>query len=72
MGSASWAAQPVDEGVVVRDGVRLAYTVFGVPDGPTVLLLPTWSILPSRFWKAQTSHDPNLSRGNRRRHLGAS
>jgi pimeloyl-ACP methyl ester carboxylesterase/predicted glycosyltransferase len=37
---------------VVRDGVRIAYEVFG--DGaPTVVLMPTWSIVPSRFWKAQ-------------------
>ncbi|HEU4998579.1 MAG TPA: alpha/beta fold hydrolase [Lapillicoccus sp.] len=45
-------------GVVDRDGVRLSYAVSG--DGPvTVLLLPTWSIIPSRFWKLQV---PYLSR----------
>ena len=37
---------------VERDGVRLYYEVFG--NGPlTVLLLPTWSIIHSRHWKAQ-------------------
>jgi len=45
-------------GVVDRDGVRLSYAVSG--SGPvTILLLPTWSIIPSRFWKAQV---PYLSR----------
>jgi pimeloyl-ACP methyl ester carboxylesterase/predicted glycosyltransferase len=40
---------------VQRDGVRLHYEVHG--DGPTtVLLLPTWSIMPSRFWKAQVPY----------------
>ena len=40
------------EGYVERDGVKVGYEVFG--DGaPTVLLLPTWTIIHSRFWKAQ-------------------
>ncbi len=52
------ARQPDSTGVVARDGVRIAYEVFG--DGtPTVVLMPTWSIVPSRFWKAQV---PFLSR----------
>src|SRR4051794_24752540 len=39
-------------GHVERDGVRVRYEVYG--DGPrTVLLLPTWSIVHSRFWKMQ-------------------
>lgn len=42
--------------VVVRDGVRLAYEVFGQQHERTVLLMPTWSILPSRFWKAQVGY----------------
>ncbi|MET1039282.1 MAG: alpha/beta fold hydrolase, partial [Aeromicrobium sp.] len=46
---------PDRSGTVTRDGVRLAWEVHG--DGPTtVLLMPTWSILPSRFWKAQLSY----------------
>ena len=50
------ARDPDVEGVVERDGVRLAYEVFGVEHSPTVLLMPTWSILPSRFWKAQIGY----------------
>lgn len=46
---------PDRSGVVERDGVRLAWEVHG--DGPTtVLLMPTWSIIPSRFWKMQLSY----------------
>ncbi len=46
------AIEPLVAGTVERDGVELAYEVFG--DGePTVVLLPTWSIIHSRFWKAQ-------------------
>ncbi|TDD22072.1 alpha/beta hydrolase [Kribbella turkmenica] len=45
-------------GTVERDGVTIGYAVHGT-DGPTVLLLPTWSIVSSRMWKAQV---PYLSR----------
>jgi pimeloyl-ACP methyl ester carboxylesterase/predicted glycosyltransferase len=46
------ARYPDDEGYVERDGVRVFYEVYG--DGePTVLLLPTWSIVHSRHWKMQ-------------------
>ncbi len=42
-------------GVTERDGVHLSYEVYG--DGPTtVLLMPTWSIIDSRFWKAQIGY----------------
>ncbi len=52
------AVQPLYSGDVDRDGVRLHYEVFG--NAPqSVLLLPTWSIIHSRFWKAQV---PYLSR----------
>ncbi|MET0448350.1 MAG: alpha/beta fold hydrolase [Aeromicrobium sp.] len=52
---------PDRSGTVERDGVRLAWEVHG--DGPTtVLLMPTWSIIPSRFWKAQL---PYLARHHR-------
>ncbi len=50
------ARTPDAEGFVVRDGVRLAYEIHGQDHQPTVLLLPTWSILPSRFWKAQVGY----------------
>jgi pimeloyl-ACP methyl ester carboxylesterase/predicted glycosyltransferase len=54
----SRARYPDEEGFVERDGVRVFYEVYG--DGPrTLLLLPTWSIVHSRIWKAQI---PYLSR----------
>ncbi|UOY02342.1 alpha/beta hydrolase [Blastococcus sp. PRF04-17] len=52
----SRARDPDVQGVVERDGVRLAYEVFGQDHSPTVLLMPTWSIIPSRHWKAQVGH----------------
>jgi pimeloyl-ACP methyl ester carboxylesterase len=43
------------EGVVEHLGVRIHYEVYG--DGPlTVLLLPTWTIVHKRLWKAQVSY----------------
>lgn len=42
-------------GFVERDGVRLGYEEFG--DGErTILLLPTWTIIHSRFWKMQVPY----------------
>ncbi len=43
---------------IVRDGVRIGYEMFGQGD-PTVLLLPTWTLVHARFWKMQV---PYLSR----------
>jgi pimeloyl-ACP methyl ester carboxylesterase/predicted glycosyltransferase len=52
------ACRPMSDGYVERDGIKIFYEVFG--DGePTVLLLPTWSIIHSRHWKMQI---PYLSR----------
>lgn len=49
------ARLPDAAGFVERDGVRLGYEVFG--SGPTtVLLLPTWTIIHSRFWKMQVPY----------------
>ena len=48
----SRARYPDVEGYVERDGVRVFYEVYGDGD-PTILLLPTWSIIHSRHWKAQ-------------------
>jgi pimeloyl-ACP methyl ester carboxylesterase/predicted glycosyltransferase len=39
-----------------RAGVRLAFQVYDNPGRPTVLLMPTWSIVPSQFWKAQVPY----------------
>ena len=49
------ARLPDAAGHVTHGGVQLAYEVHG--DGsPTLLLLPTWTIIHSRFWKAQVSY----------------
>jgi pimeloyl-ACP methyl ester carboxylesterase len=49
------AREPDAEGYVDRDGVKLHYEVFGNGE-PTVLLLPTWSIMHSRHWKLQVPY----------------
>jgi pimeloyl-ACP methyl ester carboxylesterase len=46
------ACQPSDGGYVEREGVKLYYEVYGSGE-PTVVLLPTWSIIHSRHWKLQ-------------------
>jgi pimeloyl-ACP methyl ester carboxylesterase/predicted glycosyltransferase len=46
------AKLPEREGLVERDGVKIAYEVYG--SGPqTMVFLPTWSIVHSRVYKAQ-------------------
>jgi pimeloyl-ACP methyl ester carboxylesterase/predicted glycosyltransferase len=46
------AKLPDSEGFVTRDGVKLAYEVYG--DGAdTMLFIPPWSIVHSRIYKAQ-------------------
>jgi len=49
------ARYPDSEGYVEREGVRVHYEVFGSGE-PTVLLLPTWSIVHSRAWKMQVPY----------------
>jgi pimeloyl-ACP methyl ester carboxylesterase/predicted glycosyltransferase len=46
------ARYPDESGYLERDGVRIFYEVYGSGE-PTVLLLPTWSIIHSRHWKMQ-------------------
>jgi pimeloyl-ACP methyl ester carboxylesterase/predicted glycosyltransferase len=46
------ADEPNLAGHIVRDGVKVAYEVFGM-DGPTLVLLPCWIIVHARSWKAQ-------------------
>jgi pimeloyl-ACP methyl ester carboxylesterase/predicted glycosyltransferase len=46
------ARYPDEEGFVERDGVGSYYEVYGEGE-PTVLLMPTWSIVHSRHWKMQ-------------------
>jgi pimeloyl-ACP methyl ester carboxylesterase/predicted glycosyltransferase len=55
------ARYPDADGYVERSGVRTFYEVYGRGD-PTVLLMPTWSIVHSRFWKMQV---PYLARHHR-------
>ncbi len=46
------ARHPDSEGYVERDGVRVFYEVYGRGE-PTVLFLPTWTVIHSRHWKLQ-------------------
>jgi pimeloyl-ACP methyl ester carboxylesterase/predicted glycosyltransferase len=55
------ARYPDESGYVERDGVNVYYEVYGSGE-PTVLLLPTWSIIHSRHWKMQI---PYLARHTR-------
>jgi len=48
------AETPVSQGVVVRDGLRIAYEVFGAR-GPVLVLVPCWIIVHGRAWKAQVA-----------------
>ena len=46
------AREPDQSGQIVRGGVRVHYEAFGRGE-QTLLLLPAWSIVHSRIWKAQ-------------------
>jgi pimeloyl-ACP methyl ester carboxylesterase len=52
------ACQPRADGLVERGGVKIYYEVYG-EGGPTILLLPAWTLIHMRFWKMQV---PYLSR----------
>lgn len=59
------AREPDGTGVVRRDGVGIAWQVYGEQAGtgdPAVLLLPTWCLLPAAVWKFQV---PFLARRTR-------
>ena len=49
------AREPDASGFVTRDGVRTHYEVHGSGE-PTVVLLPTWSIVHARHWKMQVPY----------------
>jgi pimeloyl-ACP methyl ester carboxylesterase len=49
------AREPDADGYVDRGGVKLHWEVFGEGE-PTLLLLPTWTIVHARFWKAQVPY----------------
>jgi len=51
----SRARYPDEDGYVERDGVRIFWERYGEGER-TVLLLPTWSIVHSRFWKFQIAY----------------
>ena len=55
------AARADLEGFVEHGGVKIHYEVYG-DGGPTILLLPTWTIVHKRFWKSQL---PYLARHHR-------
>jgi pimeloyl-ACP methyl ester carboxylesterase len=46
------ARYPDEDGFVERDGVRVFFEVYGTGE-PTILFLPTWTIIHSRHWKMQ-------------------
>jgi pimeloyl-ACP methyl ester carboxylesterase/predicted glycosyltransferase len=46
------ARYPEEDGFIERHGVRIFYERYGEGE-PTILLMPTWSIVHSRSWKAQ-------------------
>jgi pimeloyl-ACP methyl ester carboxylesterase len=49
------ALEPDACGHVERDGVRVWWESFG-QGSPTILFLPTWSVVHSRCWKAQVPY----------------
>jgi pimeloyl-ACP methyl ester carboxylesterase len=49
------ALAPDAAGHVERDGVRVAWEQFG-SGSPTILFMPTWSLVHSRCWKAQVPY----------------
>jgi pimeloyl-ACP methyl ester carboxylesterase/predicted glycosyltransferase len=51
-GEQSRARYPDSEGFVERDGQRVFYEVYGEGE-ETIFLLPTWSLVHSRYWKMQ-------------------
>jgi pimeloyl-ACP methyl ester carboxylesterase/predicted glycosyltransferase len=48
------AEEPRETGDVTREGVRIAYEVYGT-GGPTLVMLPPWIIVHARAWKAQVA-----------------
>jgi hypothetical protein len=52
------ALQPSETRVLERDGVRVAYEVFGTSGQaePTILFVPPWAIVHGLTWKAQVPY----------------
>jgi pimeloyl-ACP methyl ester carboxylesterase len=40
------------EGFVEHDGVKIHYEIYGDAE-PTILLMPSWTLIHKRFWKLQ-------------------
>ncbi len=55
------AREPDESGFIERDGVKVYWELHG-SGSPTILLLPTWSIIHSRHWKAQIPYLARLYR----------
>jgi pimeloyl-ACP methyl ester carboxylesterase len=55
------ARQPNETGFIERDGIRVFWERYGA-GSPTLLLMPTWSILHSRHWKLQIPYFARLFR----------
>jgi pimeloyl-ACP methyl ester carboxylesterase len=53
------ARYPDREGIVERDGAKIAFEVYECAGAPTLLLTQTWQVLHSRHWKLMI---PYLSR----------
>jgi pimeloyl-ACP methyl ester carboxylesterase len=53
------AAYPDREGIVERDGAKIAFEVYECAGAPTLLMTQTWQVLHSRHWKLMI---PYLSR----------
>src|SRR5437764_2129077 len=49
------ARTPDSDGFVESDGVKVGYEVFG-SGAVTLLLMPTWTIVHTRFWKMQVPY----------------
>ena len=64
-GSSRAPGYPDREGFVERDGVRVFWEVYGEGER-AIVLLPTWSIVHSRMWKAQIPYLARHVRGGRR------
>ena len=55
------ALYPDPQGHVERGGVRVSWELYGEGE-PTLLLLPAWSIIHSRQWKAPSLTWPVTTR----------
>lgn len=56
------AMKPAESGTLELHGFQIGYEIFGDPQSPPVLLLPTWQIAPSLHWRMQV---PFLARNFR-------